>query len=64
MTRRLAREEGLFVGGSSGTAVVAALKIAKKLNRNQVVVVLLPDTGRSYLSTIFNDDWMKENGFL
>jgi cystathionine beta-synthase len=64
MTRRLAREEGLFVGGSSGTAVVAAVKVARKLNRNQVVVVLLPDTGRSYLSTIFNDEWMKENGLL
>lgn len=63
MTRRLAREEGLFVGGSSGTAVVAAIKAAKKLHRDQVVVVLLPDTGRSYLSTIFNDEWMKENGF-
>ena len=64
MTRRLAREEGLLVGGSSGTAVVAAVKAARKLNRNQVMVVLLPDTGRSYLSTVFNDEWMKENGFL
>jgi len=64
MTRRLAAEEGLLVGGSSGMAVVSALKYAREhdLDSNQVVVVLLPDSGRSYLEKIFNDDWMRENG--
>ena len=65
MTRRLAAEEGLLVGGSSGMAVVSALKYAREhdLDSNQVVVVLLPDSGRSYLEKIFNDDWMRENGY-
>jgi len=62
--RRMAREEGLLVGISSGAAVYAALKIAEKLEGNHVVVVLLPDSGRSYISTLFNDEWMKEKGFL
>ncbi len=62
--RRLAREEALLVGGSSGAAVFAALKAAQKLSEDDVLVVVLPDTGRNYLSTIFNDDWMKANGFL
>lgn len=64
MTRRLAREEGILAGGSSGSAVVAALKVAKELDENALVVVVLPDTGRNYLSKIFNDEWMKKNGFL
>jgi cystathionine beta-synthase len=64
MTRRLAREEGLLVGGSCGMAVVAALRVAKDLTANDVVVVLLPDGGRGYLGKIFNDDWMKSYGFL
>ena len=65
MTRRLAGEEALLVGGSSGMAVVSALKYAREhdLDSNQVVVVLLPDSGRSYLEKIFNDDWMRANGF-
>jgi cystathionine beta-synthase len=62
--RRLAKEEGLLVGGSSGAAVFAALKTAKKLDRDKVIVVLLPDTGRNYLSTVFSDEWMEKNGFL
>jgi cystathionine beta-synthase len=62
--RRLAREEGLLVGGSSGTAVAAALKYAERLTKGKYIVVLLPDTGRNYLSKIFSDQWMKENGFL
>jgi cystathionine beta-synthase len=64
MTRRLAREEGLLVGGSCGMAVVAALEVARAARPDDVVVVLLPDSGRGYLSKIFNDDWMADYGFL
>jgi cystathionine beta-synthase len=64
MTRRLAREEGLLVGGSCGMAVVAALEVARGAGGDDVVVVLLPDSGRGYLSKIFNDDWMADYGFL
>ena len=64
MTRRLAKEEGLLVGGSCGMAVVAALEVDRKLGPDDVVVVLLPDGGRGYLSKIFNDDWMADYGFL
>ncbi|MCB0928093.1 MAG: cystathionine beta-synthase, partial [Mycobacterium sp.] len=64
MTRRLAREEGLLVGGSCGMAVVAAIEVAKKIGPDGLVVVLLPDGGRGYLSKIFNDAWMSSYGFL
>ncbi|MFC9851761.1 cystathionine beta-synthase [Streptomyces prasinus] len=64
MTRRLAKEEGLLVGGSCGMAVVAALRVAERLSEDDVVVVLLPDSGRGYLSKIFNDEWMADYGFL
>jgi len=64
MTRRLAREEGLLVGGSCGMAVVAALRAARDLGPDDVLVVLLPDGGRGYLGKIFNDDWMSSYGFL
>jgi cystathionine beta-synthase len=64
MTRRLAREEALLVGGSAGLAVVAALKVAATAGEGAVIVVLLPDGGRGYLSKIFNDDWMADYGFL
>jgi cystathionine beta-synthase len=64
MTRRLAREEGLLVGGSCGMAVVAALEVAKRCGPGDVIVVLLPDGGRGYLSKIFNDAWMADYGFL
>ncbi|MFI2649442.1 MULTISPECIES: cystathionine beta-synthase [Micromonospora] len=64
MTRRLAREEGLLVGGSCGMAVVAALEVARKAGPDDVVVVLLPDSGKGYLSKIFNDTWMARYGFL
>ncbi len=64
MTRRLAREEGLLVGGSCGMATVAALQVARQASPDDVVVVLLPDSGKGYLSKIFNDDWMADYGFL
>ncbi|MFT4210917.1 MAG: pyridoxal-phosphate dependent enzyme [Microbacterium sp.] len=63
MTRRLAREEALLVGGSSGMAVTAALRVARDLPADAVVVVLLPDHGRGYLSKIYDDEWMRERGF-
>jgi cystathionine beta-synthase len=61
MTRRLAVEEGILVGGSCGMAVVGALRVASE-EPNKLVVVILPDSGRSYLSKIFNDGWMAEQG--
>ncbi len=64
MTRRLAREEGLLVGGSCGMAVVAALEVARRAGPEALVVVLLPDGGRGYLSKVFNDAWMSSYGFL
>ena len=64
MTRRLAREEGLLVGGSSGLAVAAALHVAATADPADVIVVLMPDGGRGYLSKIFNDAWMSDYGFL
>ncbi len=64
MTRRLAREEGLLVGGSCGMAVVAALKVAATAGPDDVVVVLLPDGGRGYLSKVFDDEWLGRYGFL
>jgi cystathionine beta-synthase len=64
MTRRLVREEGLFCGGSSGSAVTGALQVASRLPADKIVVVILPDSGSRYLSKIFNDDWMRENRFL
>ncbi len=64
MTRRIVREEGLLVGGSSGTAAVAAVRLAKTLPPQAVVVVIFPDSGRGYMSKIFNDEWMIANGFL
>ncbi|MDP9102322.1 MAG: cystathionine beta-synthase [Actinomycetota bacterium] len=63
-TRRLAREEALLVGGSCGLAVAAALELAKELTEDDVVVVLLPDSGKGYLSKIYNDEWMADYGFL
>src|SRR6185436_7976814 len=69
MARRLTREEGILAGGSCGTALVAALEVARELTASgegpgKVIVVLLPDSGRSYLSKIYNDDWMRVNGLL
>src|SRR5579863_3867724 len=64
MARRICREEGLLVGGSSGTAAVAAQRVARELPADAVMVVLLPDSGRGYMSKIFNDEWMRANGFI
>jgi cystathionine beta-synthase len=64
MARRLTREEGLLVGGSSGTVLVGALEVAKSLGRDDVVVVILSDSGRNYLSKIYNESWMLEHGFI
>jgi cystathionine beta-synthase len=64
MARRVTREEGLLVGGSSGTAAVAASRLAKTLPKDAIVVVIFPDSGRGYMSKIFSDDWMIANGFI
>jgi cystathionine beta-synthase len=68
MTRRLVREEGLFCGGSCGLAMAGALKwlrgAGSALTEDDIVVVLLPDSGSRYLSKVFDDAWMRENGFL
>jgi len=63
MARRLAQEEGILVGGSGGTAVQAALRAAERLDEHKMIVTLLPDTGRNYLSKLFSDKWMREQGF-
>lgn len=65
MTRRLSREEGMFVGWSSGSAVHGALEYAKEnLTKDDVMVILLPDHGTRYLAKVYNDNWMKDHGFL
>ena len=66
MTRRLVREEGIFGGGSCGAAVSGAVKYAREhnLGKDDVMVVILPDSGSRYLSKIFDDEWMRENGYL
>ncbi len=63
-TRKIVKEEGIFCGGSSGSAVAGSVKYARNLPEDRLVVVLLPDSGSRYLSKIFNDKWMRENGFL
>lgn len=64
LARRLIREEGILVGGSSGSALAAALQVAKGLTKDDVVVVVLPDSVRSYLTKFVDEDWMKFNGFV
>jgi len=66
MTRALATREGLFIGGSCGAAVAGAVEYAKKekLGKNDLMVVILPDSGTRYTSKIYNDNWMRENGFI
>ena len=63
LTLRLAREEGILCGGSCGTALAAAMEYAERCGPDEVIVTLLPDTGRGYLSKIYNETWMRENGF-
>ena len=62
--RRAAKEEGLFVGGSSGAAVKVSADLAKKVGKDKIIVTILPDSGTRYLSKIYSDQWMKDNGFL
>src|SRR5207249_4066566 len=62
--RRVTREEGILVGGSTGTAVWAALDVGRELGPEHVVVVVVPDSGRGYLSKLYNDEWMADFGFL
>ncbi len=64
MTRRLTMEEGIFGGGSSGANVLGALEVAKGLPEDDIVVTIIPDSGLKYLSKVYNDEWMKEKGFL
>ena len=64
MARRVTCEEGLLIGGSGGTAVAAALEVGRELGPDDLVVVLIPDSGRGYLSRVFDDDWMAGYGFL
>jgi cystathionine beta-synthase len=64
IARRLAREEGLLAGGSSGTTVWAALEVAKGLGRGATILTMLPDSGRSYMSKFYDDNWMLEHGFV
>jgi cystathionine beta-synthase len=64
MARRITREEGILVGGSSGTAMKAAMDVARELDEKTLMVVILPDTGRNNLSKIYSDEWMRQNGFF
>lgn len=64
MTRDLVRLEGLFVGGSGGAAVAGAIKYARQSGRKENILILLPDAASKYLGKIFNDNWMRSNGFL
>ena len=64
MARRITREEGILVGGSAGTAMKAAIEVARDLDGGSLMVVILPDTGRNNLSKIYSDEWMRQNGFL
>ncbi|HEY5660713.1 MAG TPA: cystathionine beta-synthase [Gaiellaceae bacterium] len=62
--RRLAREEGLLVGGSGGTTVWAALEVAKRFGADGTILTMIPDSGRSYMSKFYDDNWMLEHGFV
>ena len=62
--RRVSQVEGILIGGSGGMAVAAAIKVAKRAGPDDIVVVLNPDSGRGYLSRVFDDEWMANYGFL
>src|SRR5438046_9704243 len=62
--RRLAREEGLFAGGSSGSAIHVAVEVALEMGRGKTIVVTLPDSGSRYITKFYSDEWMKDNGFF
>jgi cystathionine beta-synthase len=62
--RRLAREEGIFAGGSAGAAVHVAVQLAREVGKGKTIVVVLPDTGMSYISKFHSDEWMRDNGFM
>jgi len=64
LTRALARQEGIFAGGSSGLALAATLRLAREAQASDFIVVILPDSGSRYLSKVYNDNWMKENQYL
>lgn len=64
MARKLLKEEGIFVGGSSGAAVYGAVKVAENIKEEKIILTILPDTGYNYLGKFFQDEWMKRNGFL
>jgi cystathionine beta-synthase len=64
LARRITREEGILVGGSSGTALHAALAVAEELDDSKTIVVILPDTGRNYLSKLYSETWMRQYGFV
>src|SRR5881227_2044111 len=65
LTREIVRQEGIFCGGSSGAAVAGAIRYAEQLgDEKKNIVVLLPDSAQKYLSKIFDDEWMRSNGFL
>lgn len=63
-TRKLARQEGIFTGGSTGSVIAVALKLAKDLPADACIVVFIPDTGMRYLSNVYNDDWMRQRGYV
>jgi cystathionine beta-synthase len=64
MARQIATKEGMFVGGSSGGAALVAIDLAKKVGRDKIIVTIFPDSGTRYLSKFYNDEWMRDNGFL
>jgi cystathionine beta-synthase len=64
VARAITRKEGILVGGSSGTAVFAALEVARELDASKTIVVILPDTGRNYLSKLYSETWMIQHGML
>src|SRR5207249_285664 len=64
MARRMAREEGLFGGGSSGSAVQVAVELAREVGKGKNILVILPDSGSRYISKFYSDEWMKDNGFF